>query len=127
MSFIHDIYQTVQTEPEKKGTFFSVVNYLVANDDEVSGIKKKDMEDRFALRKSFSDIMSQLRERNIISEETTNVSLNSEVKTYLKPVLQSVLARSYSNKYSNLTDPETENSPDVSILLDCRSELYKAF
>ena len=126
MSFIHDIYQTVQSEPEKKGTFFSVVNYLVANDD-VSGIKKKDLEDRFALRKSYPEILSQLRAHEIISDDATNISLNSDAKQYLKPVLQSVLAQSYSTKYNNLTVPDIEPSQEVSILLDCRSELYKAF
>ena len=126
MSFIHDIYQTVQSEPEKKGTFFSVINYLVANES----IKTKDMEERFALRKSYSDIMSRLREQNVIDADSDNnitVNLNPEVKNYLKPVLQSVLAQSYADKYSHLVVPETENNLEVSMLLDCRSELYKAF
>lgn len=125
MSFIKDIYQTVQTEPEKKGTFFSVVNYLVANDD-VSGIKKKDMEDRFALRKSYGGVIAQLREKNIITEEPSSFILNSEAKNFLKPVLQSVLAKSYGNKYGQFTADDSDSS-EVSILLDCRSELYKAF
>lgn len=126
MSFIHDIYQTVQAEPEKKGTFFSVVNYLVANES----IKKKDMEERFALRKSYSDIMAQLHEHNIVSSDLSDnstITLNSEAKDLLRPVLQNVLAQSYAGKYNNLAVPDTEPSPEVSILLDCRSELYKAF
>lgn len=125
MKFIQEIFETVQQEPEKKGTFFSVVNYLVANDD-VAGIKKKDMEDRFALRKSYSEVFGQLKDKNIISEESSNVVLNDDAKTFLKPVLQSVLAKSYGSKYGQFTS-EVPESPEVSILLDCRSELYKAF
>ena len=126
MSFIQDIYETIANESETKGTFFSVVNYLVANDDQ-AGIKKKDMEDRFAFRKSFSDIMVHLKEKNIVSEETSNIVLNSEAKDYLKPILQNVLAKSYGSKYGELPVDEKANPSEVSILLDCRSELYKAF
>ena len=125
MSFIQDIYQTIAHEPEPKGTFFSVVNYLVANDDQ-NGIRKKDMEERFALRKSFTDIMENLKEKNIVSEESTNFILNSDVKTYLKPILQNVLVKSYGSKYQFSID-EQVNQSEVSILFDCRSELYKAF
>ena len=125
MSFIQDIYQNIAHEPESKGTFFSVVNYLVANDDQ-NGIRKKDMEERFALRKSFTDIMENLKEKNIVSEESTNFILNSDVKTYLKPILQNVLVKSYGSKYQFSID-EQVNQSEVSILFDCRSELYKAF
>lgn len=124
MSFIQDIYQNIAHEPEPKGTFFSVVNYLVANDDS-TGIRKKDMEERFALRKSFTDIMDHLKEKNIISEENTNIVLNSEAKDYIKPILQNVLVKSYGSKYGLFGVDQAEQS-EVSILFDCRSELYNA-
>ncbi len=126
MSFIQDIFESIANESETKGTFFSVVNYLVANEDS-AGIKKKDMEDRFAFRKSFSEILTYLKEKNIVSEETSNIVLNSEAKDYLKPILQNVLAKSYGSKYGQLPVNEEVNPSEVSILLDCRSELYKAY
>lgn len=124
-TFIQDIYQNIATESERKGTFFSVLNYIVANSDETS-IRKKDIEDRFMLRKSYSDILSNLKDQNVISEEESGIILNTEAKEYLKPILKNVLAKSYASKYGQLTTDENVNSPEVSILLDCRSELYKA-
>ncbi len=126
MSFIQDIYQQhiVQSEPETKGTFFSVLNYIVANSDNAE-IRKKDIEDRFMLRKSYSEILTHLKDQNVISEEESSIVLNADAKSYLKPILQNVLAKSYSSKYQLATD-ELANTSEVSILLDCRSELYKA-
>ena len=126
MSFITEIFDSIANESERKGTFFSVVNYLVAN-DEATGIRKKDMEDRFALRKSYPEIMSHLKEKNVVSEEDSSILLNSEAKSYLKPILQSVLSQSYGSKYGQFTVERQVNDSEVSILLDCRSELYRAF
>ena len=125
MSFITEIFDSIANESERKGTFFSVVNYLVANDD-VSGIRKKDMEDRFALRKSYPEIMSHLIDKNVVSEEDNSIVLNSEAKNYLKPILQSVLSQSYGSKYGQFAIDHQVNDSEVSMLLNCRSELYQA-
>ena len=126
MSFIQDIYQQhiVQSAPETKGTFFSVINYIVYGDE--SGIKKKDLEDRFALRKSYVDILNHLKDNNVIAEEESNILVDSEAKEYLKTVLQNVLAKCYESKYGQFSTNEVANSSEVSILLSCRSELYNA-
>ena len=86
MSFITEIFDSIANESERKGTFFSVVNYLVANDD----------------------------------------VLNSEAKNYLKPILQSVLSQSYGSKYGQFAIDHQVNDSEVSMLLNCRSELYQA-
>jgi hypothetical protein len=123
MSFIQDLYNNCQNISEKKGTLFSLVNYLIAN-DEISGIKKKDLEDRFALRQSYISILEQLKEKNVVTEEPTSVILNPEAKNYLKPILQNVLAKSYGQKYQNSDIDSDLISSDIDILSECRKELY---
>jgi len=127
MQFVNEIYSQLMQDADsadKKATFFSVINYFVANES----CSKKDIEERFSLRKeSYTSILSLLKEKDIIQEQDdSSYTLRSDAKQYLSPLLQNVLVKSYSSKYAKNFIQNTVDCPEVNILLDCRENLYSA-
>ena len=134
MNFLTPIYEQLNTEIDvsentstKKATFYSLINYIVANDDPSnSGIKKKDIEERFALRKDYSSILSMLVEQEVVEELETSVRLNHEAKLFISPLLQNVLNYSYKNKFNNCAESDEDclDNPHIKMLLECRANVF---
>lgn len=131
MNFLSSINQELDAKEEKnraKGTFYSLLNYLVVNDeDNASGIKKKELEERFSLRTEYFDILSLLMEKDVVQQKVEDkYSLNPHAKQFLSPLLKNLLASAYKDRYHLNCDSEKENCSDYKILMDCRSLLFSS-
>lgn len=133
MNFLTPIYEQINLQDDnstKKGTFYSLLNYLVANDDSQSGVKKKDLEERFSLRKDYINIIDLLVKNKALEDNDNSYKLKNEAKLFISPLLQNLLNILYKDKYNTNCNYQSDNSCTDStpykLLLDCRSQLFSS-
>ena len=132
MNFLEPIYNQINSDEEnsrKKGTFYSLINYIVANDEPTTHyIKKKDMQERFSLREDYPSILELLLTNEVlINEEDDKFIFNDQAKQFISPLLKEVLNTSFREKLKNCDEINLDQDcPNIQMLLDCRSNLYSS-